>query len=123
MELDCASCISVKLGTIIIIILLLCRVRWTRVSADCPPHVRKREFSKISCPYPRPCPPFQIITCPCPRPGQIIISASASASVSVSASVFIVSFLWRSCPLRVRGQGRTKVSADCYSLTRLNLWL
>ena len=63
------------------------RVRWTRLSADCPCRVRVREFWKNLC----PCPPFLMM--------------------SVSAPCPPFYFLWYPCPLRVRGQGRTKVSA------------
>ena len=44
------------------------RDRWTRMSAACPPRVRVRDFSKNSCPCPRPCPRCQKLECPCPRP-------------------------------------------------------
>ena len=44
------------------------RDRWTRMSAACPPRVRVRDFSKNSCPCPRPCPRSWFFRCPCPCP-------------------------------------------------------
>ena len=60
-----------------------CRDRRTRVSADCPPRVRVRDFSKNPC----PCPRFQKFSCPCPRPCPRFEDHSVvSKLVSVSPS-------------------------------------